>query len=123
MVKGAFKKTSKSMFEDSLRPTQRFLPVSEIEAQHKKDVQSGKFKLNSGGADQLALQKVMEQSRSEFQKQKEKEQEEGKETFFQGKGISLQAPKSKEAGMYMEIYDQMELKIIKISLKEVWSNC
>jgi hypothetical protein len=106
------------MFEHALRPTQRFYTVKEIEIQHKKDVQSGKFKLNSGGADQLALQKAMEESKSEFQKKKEAEETEQKQ-FFQGKGISLSASGGKNAGMYMEIYDSTELKIIKISLKEV----
>lgn len=106
------------MFEDSLRPTQRFYTVKEIETQHKKDVQSGKFKLNSGGADQLALQKALEESKSEFQKKKEEEEsKDKKEQFFQGKGISLNTPS--QNSMYMEIFDQIELKIIKISLKEV----
>ena len=100
------------------RPTQQFYTVKEIENQHQKDVKSGKFKLNSGGADQLALQRALEKSKSEFEKKKELEsKEDDKKEFFQGKGISLNSPSQNST--YMEIYDQIELKIIKISLKEV----
>lgn len=107
------------MFEDSLRPTQKFYTVKEIEIQHQKDIKSGKFKLNSSGADQLALQKALDASRQEHEKkQKEKEGEEGEgEKFFQGKGVSLSGPSS--GSVYMEIYDQTELQIIKLSLREV----
>jgi hypothetical protein len=100
------------------RPTQKFYTVKEIETQHQKDVKSGKFKLNSGGADQLALQKALDQSKSEFEKKKEMEsKEENKKEFFQGKGISLNTPSQNTT--FMEIDDKIELKIIKISLQEV----
>lgn len=107
------------MFEDSLRPTQKFYTVKEIEVQHQKDIKSGTFKLNSGGADQLALQRAMEASKQDFnQRKKEGEGKEGEpEQFFQGKGISLGQPS--QGSPYMEIYDQTELKIIKLSLKDV----
>jgi TRAP-type C4-dicarboxylate transport system substrate-binding protein len=63
------------------------------------------------------LQKALDQSKSEFEKQKEKEQEENKPEFFQGKGISLNT--NSQNNSFMEIYDSIELKIIKLSLKEV----
>lgn len=116
MVKGQFKTTSKSQFQDSLRPTQKFYSVKDIEIQNQKDIKSGKFKLNSGGADQLALQKALDASKSEFQKKKEESETEKKE-FFKGKGISLNSGGS--SSVYIQVDSPVELQIIKLSLKEV----
>lgn len=123
MVAGAFKPTSRAMFADSLRPTQRFFPVEEIEQRHRQEVQAGTFKLNSGGADQLALQRALEQSRREQQpKQGAREQEAGKGAsaeprFFQGKGVSLAQPGG--TSKFVQAFDATELKVLKLSLKEV----
>lgn len=77
----------------------------------------GTYKLNSSGVDEMALKRVMEESRQMAENQKNKQAEEKKPEFFQGKGVSLGG--AKKGGVYLLCDNPDELQIIKISFLEV----
>ena len=112
MVNGKFPTIDVSLFSDSLRPTQRFLSVAEIESSHKEQIKKGTYKLNSGGADQMQLQKVLDASMKDQGKTGE-----NKEEFFQGKGISLSS--NSNPGKYLNVHNNEELQIMKLSFLDV----
>lgn len=76
----------------------------------------GTYKLNSSGVDEMALKRVMEESKR-MADAKNNEGEEAKPEFFQGTGISL--GNAKKGGVYLACDNPDELQIIKISFLEV----
>lgn len=66
-VDGIFPNYDPSIFFYNLANHQRYLPLQEILQNHEKEKQNPDFKLNSGGGDQDILEKILKQSKMEYE--------------------------------------------------------
>lgn len=108
VVDGEFPVYDPAIFMFDTRPVhQKFMELSELEKQHEQDIKNPNYKLNSGGSDQLELERVMQESLKEFQKNNQnnqsgsqfnntgtQEQQQQQDDVFKGQGYQLNEPQT-----------------------------
>ena len=119
-------------FSESLKKTQFYFKVSQIQKQNEKRNKEKNNEINLSGYDKRDMNKMLERARrqemgmepeTDFKQSQESEdkKEETEKKYFEGKGVSLSSGNKKKSTWYEGDTDQETLSVVKLSLKEVAS--
>lgn len=102
LVEGIFPENQPDGFLGELQDNQRFLTMQEVLERHEADIKMPGYKLNSGGSDQMELERVMAESLKEYQKSQKTDEKinepvktfdntggEESKNLFGGQGVQL----------------------------------